>query len=427
MLVKFKMPIKRIPTYFLLFAFFASMASAGDLFQNVRLVWTTNPQSEAMIIWESDEPSAEDYVEVTAPDGEVVRFSATKSVAYTNKSIPKKKKKRKKKNKGVKVEIPEEAPEKVLEKAPDWFYRHVSITGLEPSTSYQVSAFSDGEKSRIFTFITAPDDKRPFKLIYVGDSRTDVEVAVKISKQLAQMASEDPEILAVLHGGDYANNPVLEDWKPWLAAWDQTTGKDGKLLPIIPVVGNHERMNSSPLYGEAYGFPGKNEEFLYSCKLSPHFRIAVLNSEIPATGVQTDFLKDTLERYKQEQVQWQIAAFHRPVYPAVKKAGALVRLIPMFEEYSIDLVLESDGHCIKRTVPIKADKLDPNGVVYLGEGGFGAPQRTPKEKWYLESPGFASKSAHSMILYVKEDMIDYYTINSDGDILDRCEFLPKER
>ena len=54
------MPILRIPIYFLFFAFLASTASASDLFQNVRLVWTTNPQSEAMIIWESDEPSAED-------------------------------------------------------------------------------------------------------------------------------------------------------------------------------------------------------------------------------------------------------------------------------------------------------------------------------------------------------------------------------
>ena len=76
------------------------------------------------------------------------------------------------------------------------------------------------------------------------------------------------------------------------------------------------------MFGQAYGMPGE-VKYYYSCNLSPSFRIVVLNSEIPATGPQESFLKQTLQDYKNEGVKWQLAAFHRPVYPAIKKPGAL--------------------------------------------------------------------------------------------------------
>jgi hypothetical protein len=255
-----------------------------------------------------------------------------------------------------------------------------------------------------------------------------VKVARKISGQLANMAHEDPEIIAALHGGDYANKPVLKDWKPWLNAWDQTTHPEtGKLLPIIPVVGNHEQMKKSPLFGQAYGYPGGKNRYLYSCRLAPHCRIVVLNSEIPSSGEQEEFLKSTLEHYQREKVTFQIAAFHRPVYPAIKKPGVLKRLVPTFEEYGVDLVLESDGHCIKRTVPIKDGKQDPTGVVYLGEGGYGAPQRDPKKLWYLKEPGFASKGDHTMILKVEPSSIHYETVAVNGSIIDQHTFAARDR
>jgi hypothetical protein len=180
------------------------------------------------------------------------------------------------------------------------------------------------------------------------------------------------------------------------------------------------------MFGQAYGMPG-GEKFCYSSNLSPNFRIAVLNSEIPSTGYQEDFLKKTLESYKSQKVKWQLAAFHRPVYPAIKKPGGLKRLIPLLDKFEIDLVLESDGHCIKRTVPIKNGKQDDSGVVYLGEGGFGAPQRTPKKLWYLEEPGFAAKGDHHMELRVSSKNIEYKTLNLKGEVLDSFVFKPRKR
>ena len=383
--------------FFLLTLHCAVFALEANNIEHLRLVWIEKPQTEATIIWDSTEPTKVDNVVIWGADKEKITFTGIESKAYTDKK----------------------------EK---YYFRHVKLTGLSPDTTYQMTATSDGETSRVFNFRTAPADNQPFKLLYVGDSRTRPEVAHIISEQMANMVDKDPEVLAAIHGGDYANKPQLSDWKPWLDAWDKTTNpKSGRLLPIIPVVGNHEEMKRSPLFGEAYGYPGGKDRYLYSCELAPMVRIVVLNSEIPSTGEQEDFLVTTLKGYQQNKILWQIAAFHRPVYPAVKKPSALKRLVPIFEEYQLDLVLESDGHCIKRTVPIRAEKQHPDGVVYLGEGGFGAPQRKTKELWYLEEPGFAGSADHLMVLRFSEKAIDYQTIDPEGKVLDQWQFLPKKR
>ena len=388
-----------------------SSALAGNDFQNVRLVWTENPQSQAVISWESDEVTEGDFVRIWEEGGVALQFASSKAKAYTNTYGSQKSQKSQTRT--------------VIDKK--WYYRHARLVGLKASTKYKMTAHSNGETSREFYFTMAPEDDRVFKLLYVGDSRTRPEVAAQISQQMGEMAARDSEVLAVIHGGDFANKPVLADWKPWLAAWDKTTGADGKLLPIIPVVGNHEQISRSPLYGEAYAMPGGDKNFLYSCKLSPNFRIAVLNSEIPSTGTQESFLTKTLEKYRAEKVKWQLAAFHRPVYPAIKKPGVIKRLVPHFEKFNLDLVLESDGHCLKRTLPIKNEKHDPSGVVYLGEGGYGAPQRKPKDQWYLKEPGFASLGDHLMQIQVTSDSLNYQAISASGEVLDQHKFLPKQR
>lgn len=381
---------------------------AASAMEHLRLIWTEKPQTEAMIIWDSQKMTKGDRVWVwEASEAKVdsaekqetqkKEFSSTGTKAYSKQET-------------------------------EYFFRHVPINGLKASTTYHLQAECDGDKSEVYTFMTAPEDERTFKLLYVGDSRTRAHVAKAISAQMAEMAHNDPEILAVIHGGDFANKPILSDWKPWLDAWDQTThAKTKRLLPLIPVVGNHERIGQSKLYGEAYGYPGGLGRYLYSCRLTPQFRIAVLNSEIPSTGEQETFLKSTLEQYQSEQVKWRLAAFHRPVYPAIKKPSVIKRLVPLFEEFNLDLVLESDGHCVKRTLPIRGEKHDPSGVVYLGEGGYGAPQRKVKDRWFLKEPGFATAADHLMSLRVSAESIDYLAIDTKGKVIDKKTFLPKPR
>ena len=185
-----------MPYYLILLILFCNVLYASADFQNVRLVWTENPQNQATIIWESDKATEGDFIKVWEEGKPQMIFAGTKAEAYDTGFSKKKGKPKGSSNTGR------------------WYFRHVKMVGLKPSTKYYMTAHSKGKETRKYHFTTAPEDERTFKLLYVGDSRTRVEVAAKISQQLGEIAAQDPEVLAVIHGGDFANAPVLKDWNP---------------------------------------------------------------------------------------------------------------------------------------------------------------------------------------------------------------------
>ena len=92
----------------------------------------------------------------------------------------------------------------------------------------------------------------------------------------------------------------------------------------------------------------------------------------------------------------------------------------------MDLVVESDGHVIKRTVPIRNEKKDPTGIVYVGEGGLGVPQRSPKtDRWYLQKPGMAGADHHVMRITFAKKSMDYEVVLLDQSKADSMTFLPR--
>ncbi|MEX0775158.1 MAG: hypothetical protein WD042_05530, partial [Phycisphaeraceae bacterium] len=74
--------------------------------------------------------------------------------------------------------------------------------------------------------------------------------------------------------------------------------------------------------------------------------------------------------------------------------------IGIFEEYGVRLVHENHEHGYKRTVPIRGNKLDEErGVIYIGDGGWGAPIREAKKAddfWWLSE----AKGAHHFFVAV---------------------------
>ncbi len=404
------MKIKSLVGVFLL-SIFCLGARASEEAQNIRVVWSTSPQTEAVVVWDGetvDEAAVLLYDTVSRKDGRR-NYASTSPVAEAGL---------------YKEEAPDPNSEKVEPVTPDLFYHHAKLTRLTPDTLYYLAVKTAEGIGREFHFKTAPQSDKPFKLIYAGDSRSRLNVTRAISGQISEMIAEDDTIIALLHGGDYAGMPKRDMWKAWLEAYALTTTDDGKLLPIIPVVGNHERPSKSPIFRQAYGYPGGEEDY-YLCRLTPSVAILLLNTETRADGAQRDFLQKALATLKKEKVYWQVAAYHKPFFPAIKgPAAAKASWVPLFEKFNIDLALESDGHCIKRTVPIRGDKEADDGIVYIGEGGYGAPQRAPKlDRWYIQGDNaFASKGDHIMMLEFTPEAINYSVILNTGEIIDSASF-----
>ena len=412
----YRMKRVRPAVVFVLMMMVSWAAEAADAAKNVRVVWSEDPQHKAVVVWDGDtllDQSQLLYDTVSRADGErgyASQATVSEAGLYEERTASKPKK--------------PDADWTPPGPGPEFYYHHAPLKRLKPDTVYYLAVQTKEGIGREFHFKSAPKKGQSFKLIYGGDSRTHVEMARAINEQISEMVENDDSIAGLLHGGDYANTTRRDLWMQWLAAYNLSTTESGKLVPIIPVIGNHDVGGNSPIFRQAYGYPGGENDY-YTCMLTPSVGIVCLNTEISAEGNQRVFLEKALQKLKRKRVEWQIAAFHKPAFPAVKKpSAAKVSWVPLFEEYNIDLVLESDGHCIKRTVPIRDDKEAADGIVYLGEGGYGAPQREPdRDRWYLQGDNaFASKGDHVMLLEITPKAIHYSTVLNTGEIVDAASF-----
>tara|TARA_R110002049_G_scaffold4601_5_gene32380 strand:+ start:533352 stop:534572 length:1221 start_codon:yes stop_codon:yes gene_type:complete len=306
------------------------------------------------------------------------------------------------------------------------YYHHVRLTGLQPSTAYEVQMTSDGNRSPLLYFLTAPSVDRSFSLLNGGDSRSDSPTRRQVNQMMASMVADSfknddaaDDVLALAHGGDYiVSGTNMDQWSAWLSDHELTIGKDGRMLPVIPARGNHDK--GKP-FNEVFGFPEGDTNY-YAINIGPQVRFVTLNSETSVAGDQAKWLEQELAASRAKN-RWLVAQYHRPAFPAVKvPSTALLSWVPLFEKYNVDLVCEADGHNIKRTVPIRQNKPNETGIVYIGEGGLGVPQRTPKlDRWYLQSPGMADQGHHVFVLTFKEDKLEGKCVLLGGKIRDEFQ------
>jgi acid phosphatase type 7 len=302
-----------------------------------------------------------------------------------------------------------------IEKVSAAFYHHASLKDLKPSTKYFFVMESDGVKSKQLYFITAPESGTDFSIIHGGDSRNGHSTRCQINVMMSVMIKEKPAIIAFAHGGDYiASGKSWKQWRLWLSHNELTNGEDGRVLPIIPTRGNHD---GGPLYKEIFNIDPKQPDW-HTTNIGKDVALVTLDTNVSGGGDQKKWLEGELKRLRPKST-WLLTQYHRPLYPAVKGPPRHTKIFcPVFDMYKVDLALESDGHCIKRTIPIKNNKPDPTGTVYVGEGGLGVGQRKPKAGlWYLKG-GVAGSQHHVMVLDFKKSSLRIQTVLLSGEIFD---------
>lgn len=383
-------------TIFAIFCLGCSCVSAEESAtqpRHWRVVWSDDPSTSARVLWNTMTPGKQ----------HLLRWRETGSEDEPNGRAA--------------------DSERFLGGSNELYSHAVELSDLKPATSYDVQMESDGNRSDWFYFVTAPDDDRPLALIHGGDSRSDSAMRRRMNKMIAGLVEEsfenddpDDDIVGFAHGGDYiVSGRNLGQWTQWMEDHEQTTCRDGRLTPIIPAIGNHDK---GPIYNQVFGFPEDDKNY-YAVNLSSEVRFITLNSEISTAGAQAKWLQEELAASRPSH-RWLLVQYHRPVFPAVKSPGSgLLSWVPLFEQYNVDLVCESDGHVAKRTVPIRDGEHDPSGIVYIGEGGLGVPQRTPKkDRWYLQEPGMADAAHHVFIITLGESEMGVHCHTLTGGVID---------
>lgn len=393
-----RMSYSRLPLLALVLTALPTVACAEGASEGApvqwRVIWHEDPATRATVSWNTSTPGTVHRVFLREDGAEETQtVNATLNGRYSGSGL-------------------------------ELYYHHTRLTGLKPVTKYHVEIESDGIRSPAMYFVTAPDKDVPIAILYGADSRSGLKERRQMNAMIARMVKESyaPNripILAFAHGGDYiVNGTDLRLWSTWMTDHELTVGDDGRLLPIIPARGNHDR---GQLFNEVFAFPPDDENY-YALNLSSQVRLITLNTETSIAGSQVDWLAAEL-KHSRPVYRWLIAQYHRPAFPAVKNPALNLKYwVPLFERFNVDLVCEGDGHVIKRTGPIRDQHVDPNGVVYIGEGGLGVEQRTPKEdRWYLQPPqAKVGRGHHVQLLTFEPEKLTYRAVLLGGEVFDKC-------
>ncbi|WP_175489272.1 purple acid phosphatase family protein [Neolewinella agarilytica] len=255
----------------------------------------------------------------------------------------------------------------------------VRIKGLQPGTIYYFLVVdSDGASQRMLFETPHNTPDKPLSIIAGGDSRNNRDVAQSANRLVSKLKPH-----FVLFGGDMTNGDTAAEWQDWFDDWQLTISSDGRLTPIVPARGNHERSNAS-IYNL---FDVPNPDVYYALSFAGGLlRTYTLNTLFPPGGDQLDWLENDLSRSKSS---WKIAQYHHSMRPHTSAKPERDELITLwatrFTKYGMNLVCESDVHTVKQTWPIRPSRElgasqgfirdDRYGTVYVGEGCWGAPLR----------------------------------------------------
>lgn len=340
------------------------------------------------------------------------------------------------------------------------YYHHVKLTGLEPDTKYY---FSCGDNARGWSeelsFRTAPLKKENIRFVVGGDSRWDPRPdhphpdwpeCRDNATQL--MANYNPDFAVFigdyLWSGEYQEGDLFgyelenfpDTWNNWLKAWYKyARAKDGRMIPIVPVIGNHEIVYPEPSvyepmtqasnYYTLFNLPVEENWYgWYSLNWGPDLHITVLDSEIRYPG--SDIWSDQVSWLRQDLTDsyddlWKIATAHRPIFSAGGVNHNLKKdWVPEFNTYHVDFYFNGHIHDYERTYPLNPSLSEENyqtslenGTTYLTSGGWGAPLGGwGSKEWIAYGP--ETRYHFTLVDIHENNMLSLKTIDLDNKVFD---------
>ncbi|MFJ9155966.1 fibronectin type III domain-containing protein [Streptomyces griseoviridis] len=296
------------------------------------------------------------------------------------------------------------------------YYLHAKLTHLRPGRTYYYGVGHQGFDpaaahltGTLGTFTTAPDHKKPFTFTAFGDEGVGYHGLANNSLLLGQNPAFH------LHAGDIAYADPAGAGKSSdtgfdSRVWDQflaQTESVAKSVPWMPAYGNHdmEAWYAPHGYGgeEArWNLPdnGPDKRNLPGVYSFVHGNTAVISLdandvsfEIPANlglsgGTQTRWLEAQLKKFRAaKDIDFVVVFFHHCAYCTstahASEGGVRQEWVPLFEKYTVDLVINGHNHQYERTDVLKGDKVvkklpiggtaypETEGVVYVTAGAAG--------------------------------------------------------
>lgn len=316
-----------------------------------------------------------------------------------------------------------------------FYVTRFSLTKLTPDTTYFFN-YSDETHapSKEQFFHTLPDSNKTVEFVQGGDMSTNSEL------QKVSLNAITNDTMALLIGGDiaYADGDTKNHgrWTKWFTLMNNTMKTpDGRLIPLIVAVGNHE-VNSktstnpftrAPFYTNLFF---QNKEISYFKRsLGPNNMIFVLDTGHLAKhdGLQKNWLENEL--YSSEEKN-KFALYHVPLYPSFRSYNEYLsekgrkEWLPLFDKYELLAAFENHDHVLKRTHMLKNNKkVSSQGTVYVGDGCWGASVRSANKQWYHHN---VENKRHVWRVVTSKQATEFTAIGKNGEVFDHFSIENKQ-
>ena len=304
------------------------------------------------------------------------------------------------------------------------YFHEVDLEGLDPGTRYYFRVGGGGVWSREWSFRTIGLDE-DVKFVTGGDSRRPYAAAeIKYNPYAISnwpyardavtqgAAGEDPDF--VWFSGDMVNSGnSWDNWQNWLESMEENlVTSDGRMIPIVGVIGNHELgeyadVESTPAWFQGI-FANPGDELTFALNF-PNLHLTTLRADGGCVGTwwepsedQAKAQKDWLEADLQgSDAEWKLAGFHVPYFSCFEQGTGyasepfLYHWAEILQDNGADAVFSGHVHNFLRSWPISITEViteangtyydytaeavytltpsSADGVTYVVQGAWGAP------------------------------------------------------
>lgn len=286
-------------------------------------------------------------------------------------------------------------------------YHHVRLTRLKPDTRYYWRINHAGGGARTGSFTTAPTSPRAFRFAAFGD----MGVNAKAAANMKVLLQRDPDFAFVVgdlcyadpSGGTGIPSGGVQDFKVW-DKWLKLIQPSARSAPWMTTVGNHEMETGNGELGydgylQRFTLPGNGARhapttysFVYGnvgfVALDGNDASLEIDRNRGYLGTAQDaWLAARLKSLRADPaVDFIVVGFHNCMYSSNlvhgSDNGCRARWEPLFDRYSVDLVVNGHNHCYERTHLLRDGKITANapqgavvnsaaGTTYVTAGGAG--------------------------------------------------------
>jgi len=240
-------------------------------------------------------------------------------------------------------------------------HHQVVFENLLPDTLYAYRVRGDETWSEWFQFRTASDDTTPHTTIYFGDAQNAIKA--HFSRVIREAFSTAPRAQIMVHAGDLVNSSAGDNHDNEWGEWFDAGSFINSMIVNVAAPGNHEYLSQEsgprvliPQWPAHISTAGNGPAELMNTVYYMDYqgvRYIALDSQQALQSdqmmqIQASWLREVLS---DNPNNWTVVTYHHPMF-SVSQGRDNPRLRehwqPVFDEFSVDLVLQGHDHTYGR-------------------------------------------------------------------------------